>query len=568
MPYQQGVIMKRHRFLGILCLFALATVVPADAGQADFRPGEILLMFDADAAPSLDADGGLRVADGRLAEALARHGLGRAVAVSPVAARAPAACFKLHSGRDGFDPRAVARELVDAGLVRAASPNWVLSLCVLPNDPMLSTQWHIQHAGDGDIDLPEAWDVALGDPASVIAVVDTGVDWSHPDLQAAMWTNPGETPGNGVDDDGNGWVDDVYGWDCGNGDADPRPEVYLELGIDVGFHGSHCAGIAAAATDNATGVVGAGWGCRLMGLKVNDSASAITTESITEALQYAVANGASVVSMSFGGNLTDFGFMQALIDDANAAGVVCVAAAGNNNDAVRMYPAALDGVISVGATSSANQRASFSTYGAWVDVAAPGEQIWSTVQSNYDWDLLTQLLFMLSYGWDGVNPYMYSDGTSMACPLVAGVCGLIVSERPDYTPDQVLQRLVETGDAIAFDQPLGVKVNAFAALDGLAATGAGDPPAPLRIAAVGPNPFNPRTVIRFETPRAEHVRLAVHDARGARVRLLHAGVVAAGAHTRVWDGRDAAGRPLPSGPYLIDLRSDSRRDTRPVTLLK
>lgn len=561
--------MQRHRFLGILFLVLLAnTAVPAPVSPAAYRPGEILLLFEQAALPALDADGKLRIADEQLAEVLSRHGLDRAVPVSPGTDRSPTTVFKLSSALDDFDPAAAARELVDARLVRAASPNYVLHLCVLPNDPMLSTQWHVQHAGDGDIDLPEAWDVATGDPATVIAVVDTGVDWSHPDLQGAMWTNPLETPGNGLDDDGNGWVDDIHGWDAGNDDGDPRPEVYQELGIDVGFHGSHCAGIAAAATNNAAGVAGAGWGCSLMGVKVNDSAGAITTESVTEALQYAVANGASVVSMSFGGTFTDFGFMQALIDDANAAGVVCVAAAGNDNSATPLYPAALDGVISVGATTSANQRASFSTYGAWVDVAAPGEQIWSTVQSNYDWDFLTQLLFMLSYGWDGVNPYMYSDGTSMACPLVAGVCGLIVSVRPDYTPDEVLQRLVETGDAIAFDQPLGVKVNAWAALDGLAATAADDAPVPARIAAVGPNPFNPRTVIRFVTPRETYVRLAVHDLRGAHVRLLHAGLVAAGSHARVWDGRDDAGRPLPSGPYVIDLRSGAQRDVRPVTLLK
>ncbi len=561
--------MKSIARQGILFLVLIAAV-SAQAGvePAAYRPGEILLMFDEDAIPSLDDAGRLLVADTDLAALLSRHGLREAVPVSPCATRALATSFKLTSERDGFDPLAAARELVDAGLVRAASPNYVLRLLVLPNDPMLSTQWHIQHAGDADIDLPEAWDVATGDPGAIVAVLDTGVDWSHPDLQAAMWINTGETPDNMIDDDGNGWIDDLHGWDVGNDDNDPRPEVYLEMGIDVGFHGTHCAGIAAAATNNAVGVAGAGWGCRLMGLKMNDSDGYITTEGLTEGVQYAVANGASVVSMSFGGSFVDFGFMQALVDDAAAAGVVCVAAAGNNNDATPMYPAALDGVISVGATNDLNQRASFSTYGNWVDVAAPGQQIWSTVQSNYEWDFLTQLLFMLSYGWDGVNPYMYCDGTSMACPLVAGVCALIKSVRPAYTPAEVLQRLVETGDAIVFDQPLGVKVNAFAALDGLDATAAGDPPTPARIDVVSPNPFNPRTTIRFSLPRAQHVHLAVHDVRGALVCLLRDGPLPAGAHTLAWDGHDDSGRPLPSGPYMIDLRAGSQRDVRSVMLLK
>jgi len=566
-----GGIMRRCTRHSILVLTALAlSVGSASAGEvaADFRPGELLVLFDARSASLVEAGGRLEAADPALADALVRLGLREIAPVSPAASRGLTPAFRLSGGGAGFDPVAASRELVAAGLVRAASPNHVLHLCVLPDDPMLATQWHVQHAGDADIDLPEAWDVAVGDPAAVVAILDTGVDWSHPDLQAAMWVNAGETPGNGIDDDGNGWIDDVHGWDVGNDDADPRPDVYLEMGIDVGFHGTHCAGIAAAATDNGIGVAGAGWGCRLMGLKVNDSDGYITTEGLTAGLQYAVANGASVISMSFGGPLEDFGFMQVLIDDANAAGVVCVAAAGNNGDAAPMYPAALEGVISVGATNASNQRASFSTYGAWVDVAAPGEQIWSTVQSNYEWDVLTQLLFALSYGWDGVNPYMYSDGTSMACPLVAGVCALIRSVRPDYTPEQVLARLVETGDAVVFDQPLGVKVNAFAALDGLSATAAGDAPRPLRIDRVSPNPFNPRTVVRFSLDAARDVRLAVHDARGARVRLLFAGPLAAGAHTRVWDGRDDAGRPLPSGTYLIDLRAGSRRDARTVMLLK
>lgn len=546
---------------------ALCLAAGAVADPAAHRPGEVLVLFEAGDVPALGADGRL-AATPVLTALIARHGLTRAERVSNGADAASTAVFKLSGDPARIDVAAAARALAAVDGVCAASPNHVLDLCVLPDDPMLGTQWHVQHAGDADIDLPEAWDVATGDPDVVVAILDTGVDWTHPDLAAAMWTNAGEVPGNGVDDDGNGWIDDIHGWDAGNGDPDPQPEVYLEMGLDVGFHGTHCAGIAAAATDNATGVAGAGWGCRLMGVKVNDSASVITTEGLTEAVLYAVANGASVISMSFGGTFEDFSFMQALIDDAVAAGVVCVAAAGNNSDAVPMYPAALDGVISVGATDDLNQRASFSTYGAWVDLAAPGQQIWSTVQSNYEWDLLTQLLFSLSYGWDGVNPYMYSDGTSMACPLVAGVCGLIRSVRPDFTPAEVLDRLVATGDAIVFDQPLGVKVNAHAALDGLAATGADAAPSPVRLVAVAPNPFNPRTEIRFALDAAGPVRLTIHDLKGARVRVLRAGAMSAGDHAVGWDGRDDAGRALASGTYLVRLEAGGQSDLRPAVLLK
>jgi subtilisin family serine protease len=211
----------------------------------------------------------------------------------------------------------------------------------------------------------------------------------------------------------------------------------------VGFHGSHCAGIASAVTNNAIGVAGAGWGCTLVPLKVSDPSGGITDAAITGAFLYAIDNGIDILSMSFGapGDPGVPEFFQALVDDATDAGILCVAAAGNDGAAVLSYPAACNDVLAIGATTSTNARATFSTYGAWVDLAAPGEQIYSTICQNYEIDLTSQLFFILFFGWDGVTPYMLSDGTSMACPLAAGVAGLVKSQAPGISPQDLAQLL-------------------------------------------------------------------------------------------------------------------------------
>jgi subtilisin family serine protease len=187
-------------------------------------------------------------------------------------------------------------------------------------------------------------------------------------------------------------------------------------------------------------------------------------------------------------------------------------------------------------------------------VAAPGAGIWSTVCRNYPFDFTSQLIYLLYFGWDGVNPYMYGDGTSMSCPLVAGICGLLRAHAPAITPQQAEQRLVETGDVVAFDRPIGVKVNARRALEGLTVDAAPVPgPAALRLEAVAPNPGPGPAVLRFSLPRAAPVGLAVFDLSGRRVRELVREELPAGRHTARWDGRDAAGRAVASGCYFVRL---------------
>lgn len=543
-----------------LLLVLAACLIALPALAAEYTPGVLLAIAEDPAAFRSEPDGRALAADPALARLLAAQGVERVEYLLPQTSRSLRAqrTLRLSIGAE-HEVLAVREALAASGAFRAVSPDWRLHFFVLPNDPMLGQQWHITNPTAG-IHLPQAWDSEQGDPGSVIAIIDTGIDWSHPDLGPNMWQNPGETYGNGIDDDGNGYVDDRYGWDCGANDNDPRPESYLEGGVDVGFHGSHCAGIAAAATDNAVGVAGAGWDCRLMALKVVGGGNPFSVAAITMAFDYAITEGADVISMSFGGTIGDMGFMQALVDDATAAGIVCVAAAGNNNTSEMMYPAALNHVISVAATNSANQRASFSTYGSWVDVAAPGEQIWSTIMTNYSLDFLTELLFMLLYGYDGVNPYMYSDGTSMACPLVAGVVGLVKSGAPWMDHDAMLQHLIETGDNVVYDQPCGVKVNAEQAVASLTAAEAVAAAAQLR---AWPNPFNPAVTLRFALPTAGHVRLSVYDAAGREVARLLDGERPAGEQSLLWRAEGLA-----SGVYLARLESAAGLSSEKLVLLR
>ncbi len=520
-------------------------------------PGQVLVCLEegVDGNSILAGRGG-----GGLALLLADLSLenGRFISNAHARSTGPDSRFLVFESRqEDFDPLAAARTLTASWEVSSASPNFHRPLLVMPNDPMISTQWHLQPGSSAAVGLDVAWEAETGSPATVIAIIDTGVDTGHPDLAANIWVNSAEIPGNGLDDDGNGYSDDVHGWDFGNNDHDPRPHHTPDAtGIDVGFHGTHCAGIAAAVTDNNAGVAGAGWNCSIMALKLPNSSGEMTDLAITGAILYAVAEGADVISMSFGGPDQDgmAAFMQDLMDQALTAGIVCVAAAGNSNTSEMFYPAACDGVISVGATDENNQRASFSTFGSWVDVAAPGNRIWSTICQNYDFGFFDGLLYMLSMGWDGSNPYMYSDGTSMACPLVAGVCGLIKNQSPGISPADVLERLIISGDAVAFDQPIGVKLNAGTALTALSAareiSGFGT-----FVLAAHPNPFNPQTRLEFNLPNAGVVDLRVFDSAGRQVRSLLHETRGAGFHSVVFDGADNQGRRLASGVYFARVLS-------------
>ena len=350
---------------------------------------------------------------------------------------------------DGMSVEAAMAQYGEHSAIEYIEPNYTLTAsAVFPNDPDYGQLWGLNNAGringtdDADIDAPEAGEIRTGSPDVVIGVIDTGVDYTHPDLINNLWINPGEIPDNGLDDDGNGFVDDVHGYDFVNNDGDP---------FDDNGHGTHVAGTIAAEGDNGIGITGVTWSAQIMALKFLDAFGFGTTFDAIQAIEYAILMGADLTNNSWGGG----GFSQPLRDAiaaAGEAGQVFVAAAGNfssDSDAFPSYPAAydLDNIISVAATDENDQLADFSNFGVIsVDLAAPGVDIFSTTPSN-------------NYG--------FLSGTSMASPHVAGVVSLLLAENPDLTPVEIKNRLIETIDpipALADITVSGGRLNAFNAL--------------------------------------------------------------------------------------------------------
>ena len=298
---------------------------------------------------------------------------------------------------------------------------------------------------DADVDADEAWDLATGSSEVVVAVIDSGVDYTHPDLAANMWHNPGEVPGNKKDDDGNGYVDDYYGYDFANNDSDP---------MDVDGHGTHVAGTIGAAGNNGVGTAGVNWNVKIMALKRIPNDPAGTDHQLTaeiadaiEAINYATmmrrlyqtsggTRGANVRLSNNSWGYFGIDIPHALKDAIDAAGdadMLFVACAHNQEwdiDANPLYPASLDSpnIISVAATDQNARIASFSNWGAaGVDLAAPGVMVYSTVPGG-------------GYGW--------MSGTSMAAPHVAGAAALVWSAFPDLTAQEVKARLMASVDPI------------------------------------------------------------------------------------------------------------------------
>jgi subtilisin family serine protease len=269
-------------------------------------------------------------------------------------------------------------------------------------DPRSGDQWSLQ--GDEAMGAATAWRQTTGGDITV-AVVDSGVDLSHPDLAANLWTNPGEIPGNGIDDDGNGYVDDVHGYDFVDGDGTPQ---------DANGHGTHVAGIIAARGGNGIGGSGVAWRARLMAVRVLDADARGTTSSVAQGVRYAVAGGARIINLSLAGPASTKDLEDA-VAFAQQRGVLVVAAAGNDGRdlaAGATYPAgySYDNVLGVAATDETGALSAISDYGPGVDLSAPGVDILSTaLGGGYEW----------------------RTGTSMAAPHVAGALVLLAAARPD-----------------------------------------------------------------------------------------------------------------------------------------
>lgn len=314
-------------------------------------------------------------------------------------------------------------------------------LLLTPNDPSYSSQW-----GLAKINAPAAWDYFSAGSNIVIAIVDDAVQRNHPDLQPNLWVNTGETPNNNIDDDGNGYIDDINGYDVGSNDNNPDPPS-----SSYG-HGTHVAGIASARSNNGLGVASIGFSCKLMCVKATNSASSVSNGY--GGIVYAAASGARVINCSWGG-LGASTTGQNVINYAWNKGCIIVAAAGNDNVSTPFYPAGYNNVIAVASTNSSDAKSSFSNYGTWIDIAAPGSNIFSTTVSS-------------SYG--------NMSGTSMASPMVAGLVGLMWSLNPGLPRASIINCLTSTATNINAQNPnysgqLGSgRINAQAAMQCVAAT--------------------------------------------------------------------------------------------------
>lgn len=327
-------------------------------------------------------------------------------------------------------PAALARLNALPNVTAVAEPDYVVHAnATLPGDTSFGQLWGLHNTGqsggtaDVDIDAPEAWEVTTGSRSVLVGVIDTGIDPTHPDLAANLWTNPNEVASNGLDDDNNGYVDDVRGWDFANNDNNP---------MDDNLHGTHCAGTIGAVGDNGLGVAGVCWQVSLVGLKFLSGSGGGTTSDAVEAIAYGTRIGVDVTSNSWGGGGYS-ALLKATIDAANTAGILFVAAAGNestNSDIETNYPSGYDcpNIIAVAATTRNDALSYFSNYGATtVDLAAPGSEIYSTAPSG---------------------GYALLSGTSMATPHVAGACALLLAHNPTLPPTAIRSALLSSVDPV------------------------------------------------------------------------------------------------------------------------
>ncbi|MGH7493309.1 MAG: S8 family serine peptidase [bacterium] len=321
-------------------------------------------------------------------------------------------------------PFTVAGDLREDSHLEYAEPKYLHRLAVAPNDPSFSDQ-----AFFSNIKAAQAWELVKGEQGNVvIAVVDGGTDRDHPDLQANLWINADEIPGNGLDDDNNGYKDDVNGWNFANNTGDPSG---LSSTPQSAHHGTHTAGLACAVTNNSLGVAGASWNAKLMAINAGHPTADRSIAFGYEGVLYAASNGAHVLSLSWGGDIAS-AFEQEVIDYATSLDVAIVAAAGNDGSATPFYPAAYRGVLAVANTTNADVRQGDSSFGTWVDVTAPGTNILSTLNNG-------------AYG--------SQTGTSMSSPLVAGVVALVRTQHPDWRGVQASEQVRVTADNIDAQNP-------------------------------------------------------------------------------------------------------------------
>jgi thermitase len=369
----------------------------------------------------------------------------------------------------------------DEDVVRA-EPDRRRRALVVPGDPLFGTQWGLQNTGQvvegtagtagADIRATEAWDTTIGSPSVLVAVVDTGIALAHPDLVANLWTDPGEIAGNGVDDDGSGFADDVRGHDFVDGDNLPE---------DQNGHGTHVSGTVAARGDNGQGVTGVAWTTSILPVRALDALGGGFVSDLVLAYGYAARQGADIVNLSLGGAGASAAEFDAI---AAAPQVLFVAAAGNDgadNDVVGSFPCEYDlpNVICVAASDQDDQLAIFSNFGDQsVDLAAPGVTILST--------------------FTGAGGFAVESGTSMSTPHVSGVAALLLAAHPPATVAELRASLLDTvapKPAFATTTVSGGRLDAAAAVADIFVPPPPPPPPPPAPDPVATAPVTPAPAV-------------------------------------------------------------------------
>ena len=351
--------------------------------------------------------------------------------------------YEIHYS-SGTDPYDVCRELMNNPEIEYAVPIFRRYVYEhTPNDPYLSRQWAVN-----TIEAKKAWEVSKGSAKVIIGIVDTGVDWEHEDLTDNIWTNPGEIPDNEVDDDNNGFIDDVHGWafvgditlsEAINGQYKPNNDVKNA----AQGHGTSVAGCASAVSNNLKGIAGIGYSCIILPVKCASSNAA--TNGIWDGyngIKYAADNGAKIINCSWGG--PGFSLVeQEVINYAVSKGAVVIAASGNDGLNIEdggQYPAGYKNVVTVGSSDANDKVSTFSNYGKTLAVYAPGERIYTTIPGNQ---------------------YDYIDGTSFSSPIVAGIAGLVLANhldwltpaKPEYTMKRIYHQIRNTSDNVLTTDP-------------------------------------------------------------------------------------------------------------------
>ena len=342
----------------------------------------------------------------------------------------------------GMKVKDAIKSLKEDPMVEYVEPNYLIYLDYTPNDPRFGDQWALHNTGatggavDADIDAVEAWDIQKGNDSVTIAITDTGIEYDHEDLHSNIWINGGEVPGDGIDNDANGYIDDIHGYDFINNDSDPR---------DDHDHGTHVAGIIGAITDNNYGIAGVNFHTKMMALKFMNPITCGTfkcgasgsSADAAQAIIYAADNKAMVINASWGSSQAS-NILENAIAYADSLGVLFVAAAGNDgtdNDSIPHFPSNygappynLRNVIAVASTDHNDDMSGFSNFGkVSVHLGAPGEDILSTVTDQ---------------------DFKSMSGTSMAAPHVAGVAGLVWAEFPYLTHYNVKDCILDNVDII------------------------------------------------------------------------------------------------------------------------